>query len=127
MEYIFRKLEYEKLLREVEISDGEHLEVVRKNLDAYIERANSLKQMISSDKYLTAKDKEYFLNKINCCLGKVKQEKNKNDLWNYILTFLAGLGIGKIITHNTSDQYGFVENVLKGFQEEIERMGKDAR
>lgn len=121
MDYLSRRIEYQNLLREIDIDGEEHLKVILEQPDSYITKANSLKERISSDSFLTKEDRESFLKRINEYSGKVGSNKT-NNFWNYLLAFLAGMGIGHVLpSNNPNQQTEFIENALKGFYSELKR------
>jgi hypothetical protein len=123
MDYLSRKIEYENLLSEIEIGGKEHAKAILEHPDEYLKKANSLKERVLSDSFLSGEDKERILKRINEYMEKINSSKS-NNFWNYILAFLAGFGIGYILPHSTSNnsQNEFIEDVLKGFNSEIEKI-----
>jgi hypothetical protein len=121
MDYLSRRLEYESLLHEADISGEEHLKIILENPSQYLKKVNEVRERVSSDSFLPAEDKEMMLKKINGNLEKFGKIKG-GDFWNYALAFLGGAGFGYMLPHPNEDKNEFGEDFLKGFKNELERM-----
>lgn len=123
MDYQSRKIAYQNLLNEIEIGGEEHLKVILEDSDVYLKKANELRERVSSDSFLTGGDKEQILKKVGEYVEKVTKNRN-NNFWNYALAFLSGVAVGYIIPHDVDNQKEFVQDALRGFYSEIERIKK---
>jgi len=118
MDYLSRRMEYENLLKDVEISGEEHLKVILENPAVYLRKASELREKVSSDSFLPAEDKERLLKKINVNLEKFGKNKGSN-FWNYALAFLGGVGVGYVLPHPSENKTEFTEDFMKGFYSEL--------
>jgi hypothetical protein len=97
MDYLSRIIEYSNLLHELEIGGEEHLEVILKDPSTYLKKAEEVQMKISSDQYLTAKDKEEMLREISSYIEKVRSKKKDDDL------DLSSFGLGVLLGYVLKD------------------------
>jgi len=121
MDYLSRMLEYSDLLRELEIGGEEHLKVILKDSATYLKRVEEAQTTISSDKFLSAEDKETMLRKINSYAENVKQKsddkKNGDDLYS-----LALLAMAVIYMLKQSEDKEFTADSFYAFKDELEKI-----
>lgn len=109
MDYLEREIEYSNLLHELEIGGEEHLKAILKDPSIYLKNAEELQARISSDKFLSAEDKEKMLRKVSLYLEKVKpNQKGEGINLNYILALLAGFLLDRMMKDSGAGSDEFI-------------------
>lgn len=93
-------LEYSTLLKEIEIAGYEHLNLIKRNPESYLKKAEELKEKVVSDNFLTNEDKEKMLKKISTYVDQVKGEKDLD-----INSFLLGIFLSQIAKEGILEEF----------------------
>ncbi|MEM5879117.1 MAG: hypothetical protein QXU74_01325 [Candidatus Aenigmatarchaeota archaeon] len=96
-DYLSRLIEYQELMREIEIAGEEHLKIIKQNSSSYLKKVEELRARIASDVFLTAEDKEKMLKRISSYVEQFEPKRDELDinslLLGALLTLLAKEGI----------------------------------
>lgn len=90
-DYLSRLIEYQQLMKEIEIAGEEHLKIIKQNSSSYLKKAEELKARIASDVFLTPEDKEKMLKKISSYVEQVEPKKEEVDVGSFLLGALLTL------------------------------------
>ncbi|MEM5773118.1 MAG: hypothetical protein QXL86_02730, partial [Candidatus Aenigmatarchaeota archaeon] len=84
-DYLSRLIEYQGLMKEIEIAGEEHLKIIKQNYSSYLKKAEELKTKIASDVFLTAEDKECMLKKISSYIKRLESKEDELDINSFLL------------------------------------------
>ncbi|MEM5836235.1 MAG: hypothetical protein QXR09_00730 [Candidatus Aenigmatarchaeota archaeon] len=109
-EYLSRLIEYQELMKEIEIAGEEHLKIIKQNPSSYLKKIEELRTRIASDVFLAAEDKEKMLKKISSYMEQLEQKKDELDMNSFLLgallILLAKEGILQEVIEKVGEVFG---------------------
>ncbi|MEM5829141.1 MAG: hypothetical protein QW040_01210 [Candidatus Aenigmatarchaeota archaeon] len=124
-DYLSRLIEYEELIKEIEIAGEEHLKIIKQNLSSYLKKAEELRTRIASDVFLNAEDKEKLLRKISFYLQQVKPREDELHLNSFLLGILLALLIKEGVLPELIENFFGDRNAVSLYpQKDIENLYK---
>ncbi|MEM5773297.1 MAG: hypothetical protein QXL86_03720 [Candidatus Aenigmatarchaeota archaeon] len=109
-DYLSRLIEYQELIKEIEIAGEEHLKLIKQDTSSYLKKAEELRARIASDVFLTAEDKEKMLKRISSYVEQLEPKKDELDINSFLLgallTLLAKEGILQEVIEKVGEVFG---------------------